>query len=48
MENVKFVCPECGHESKVAGLCPNCQAPLVASCLACGNPLVGERIRLEA
>ena len=44
MENIKYVCPECGHESETAGLCPGCQLPLVASCPACGNPIVGEHI----
>ncbi len=47
MENIKFVCPECGHESKVVGLCPNCQVPSVATCPACGNPVVGEHIQPE-
>lgn len=47
MEAIKFVCPECGRESKVAGLCPSCQTLLVASCPACGNPVVGEHIHPE-
>jgi predicted amidophosphoribosyltransferase len=45
MKSVKYVCPECGCESEVAGLCPNCQVPLVASCPECGNPIVGELIQ---
>ncbi len=47
MENIKFVCPNCGYESKVAGLCPNCHVTLVASCLTCGNPVVGEQVYQE-
>ncbi len=47
MENVKHVCPECGYESGEPGLCPKCQVPLVATCPACGNPVVGEHICLE-
>jgi predicted amidophosphoribosyltransferase len=45
MKSVKYICPECGYESEVAGLCPNCQVPLVASCPECGNPIVGELIQ---
>lgn len=45
MENIKYVCPECGYESKVSGSCPGCQVSLVATCPACGNPVVGEHIR---
>ena len=47
MENIKYICPECGNESGVAGACPGCQALLVASCPACGNPVVGEQIQVE-
>jgi len=47
MENVKHVCPECGYESEKPGLCPKCQVPLVATCLVCGNPVVGEHICSE-
>ncbi len=47
MENVKYVCPGCGHEAKVAGSCPNCKTMLVASCPVCGNPVVGEHIYPE-
>ena len=45
VKSVKYICPECGYESEVAGLCPNCQVPLVASCPECGNPIVGELIQ---
>ncbi len=47
MQIIKYVCPKCGHESGVAGLCPNCQVTLVASCPVCGNPVVGEHIHSE-
>ncbi|MFC1939590.1 hypothetical protein ACFLXO_02760 [Chloroflexota bacterium] len=47
MENIKYVCPGCGYESREAGSCPGCGAPLVATCPACGNPLVGEFIHPE-
>ena len=43
----RLVCPECGHEAKDPGSCPNCQVPLVATCPVCGNPLVGEHVHLE-
>ena len=46
MEAVKYVCPECGHESEDAGSCPDCQSPLVATCPICGNPIVGEQVEL--
>ncbi len=44
MENVKYVCPECGYESGEPGLCPKCQVSLMVTCPACGNPIVGEHI----
>ncbi len=47
MENIKYICPECGHESKAAGSCPNCKEMLVASCPECGNPVVGEHIHSD-
>ena len=47
MQDVKYVCPKCGYESGVAGICPNCQTVLVATCPACGNPVVGEQIQLQ-
>jgi predicted amidophosphoribosyltransferase len=47
MQDVKYVCPGCGHESKVPGACPKCQKMLVATCPVCGNPVVGEHIHLE-
>ncbi|MFC1957640.1 hypothetical protein ACFLX0_02365 [Chloroflexota bacterium] len=47
MENTRYVCPGCGYESEEAGLCLNCQTPLLASCPTCGNPVVGEHVRLE-
>jgi len=46
MEHVKYVCPECGHESEDAGFCPDCEVALVASCPVCGNPIVGEQVEL--
>jgi transcription elongation factor Elf1 len=46
MEAIKYVCLECGHESESAGSCPDCEAPLVATCSICGNPIVGEQIEL--
>lgn len=47
MENTKYICPECGYESEVAGSCPHCNVMLVASCAVCGNPVVGEHIRSD-
>ena len=47
MQNIKYVCPNCGYEAKAPGLCPNCQTRLVASCSVCGNPIVGEHIHPE-
>jgi len=44
MQNIKYVCPECGYESKESSLCPGCQVPLVATCLVCGNPIAGEYV----
>jgi len=44
MEDIKYVCPECGYEAKEPGQCPSCQAALVATCAVCGNPVVGEHI----
>ena len=44
MENIKYVCPECGYESEVPGSCPKCQSMLVATCAVCGNPMIGERV----
>ena len=42
MQDVKYICLECGHESKtLVYVCPGCQTPLVASCLACGSSIVG-------
>jgi predicted amidophosphoribosyltransferase len=46
MEHVKYVCPECGYESEDAGFCPDCEVALVASCPVCGNPIVGEQVKL--
>jgi endogenous inhibitor of DNA gyrase (YacG/DUF329 family) len=48
MENIKYICPECGHESEVTGSCPNCKVMLLANCPTCGNPVVGEHIHAEA
>lgn len=45
MENIKFVCPDCGHEAKTPALCPACKVPLVATCPTCGNPVVGEKVQ---
>jgi predicted amidophosphoribosyltransferase len=45
MKGIKFICTKCGYESKNPGLCPDCQVALVASCSACGNPVVGEHIK---
>jgi len=47
MQDIKYVCPECGCEAKAPGLCPGCQVPLVATCPVCGNPMVGEHIHPE-
>ncbi len=47
MEHVKFVCPHCGYEAGGVGSCPECQAALVATCAACGNPVVGEHVHPE-
>ena len=47
MENIKFVCPNCGFESEVTGSCPNCHVAMVASCATCGNPVVGEQVYQE-
>ena len=47
MEYVKYVCPECGGESKSPGVCPHCGVALVATCSVCGNPVVGEHIHPE-
>ncbi|MDD4876646.1 MAG: hypothetical protein PHQ86_05930 [Dehalococcoidales bacterium] len=44
MDNINYVCPNCRYQAKAPGLCPNCQTQLVATCPACGNPLVGEHI----
>ena len=48
MADIKYVCPQCGYEAEAAGTCPYCGSVLVASCAACGNPVVGEQIRIEA
>lgn len=45
MESDRFVCPGCGSESQDPGVCPECQQERVATCPACGNPIVGETIR---
>ncbi|MFQ6121607.1 MAG: hypothetical protein ACE5LA_00900 [Dehalococcoidales bacterium] len=47
MQDVKYVCPECRYESKVPGSRPKCQKMLVATCPVCGNPVVGEQIKIE-
>ena len=47
MEYVKYVCQKCMYEQKEHGLCPNCKIPLIASCPVCGNPIVGEQIKIE-
>ncbi len=47
MEDIKHVCPGCGQDYQEPGFCPGCQEPLVASCAACGNPVVGEQVILE-
>lgn len=47
MKDIKYICPGCGFESAVAGSCPKCQGILVATCAACGNPLVGEQVSSE-
>ena len=47
MENIKYACPQCGYESKIPDLCPHCKKPLVATCMVCGNPIVGEPIHPE-
>ena len=45
MKDIKYVCPDCGHESADPGSCPHCKSPLIASCPVCGNPIVGEHIQ---
>jgi hypothetical protein len=47
MEEIKYVCPECGYESPNPGFCLKCRVPLVATCAVCGNPVVGELVRPE-
>ena len=47
MQETKYVCPECGYEAALPGSCPQCGSTLVASCVTCGNPVVGERINIE-
>ena len=47
MQDVKYICPECGYEAKQPGLCPSCQVSLVATCPVCGNPVVGEHVHPE-
>jgi predicted amidophosphoribosyltransferase len=47
MEYVIYICPNCLYESKEPGVCPRCNATLIASCPACGNPVVGEHIHLD-
>ena len=47
MENIKFICPQCGYESKAPGLCPSCQVPMLGSCPTCGNPIVGDSVEME-
>ncbi len=47
MPDIEYVCPQCGYEAAVAGLCPSCQVHLVASCPTCGNPIVGEHVHPE-
>ncbi len=42
----RYDCPECGYTLTKPGFCPNCKASLVATCPACGNPIVGEQIQL--
>jgi len=44
MEDVKYVCPDCGYGAKTPGSCPKCKVPLVATCPVCGNPITGEHI----
>jgi len=43
----RLACLKCFYEQKEPGVCPNCKVPLIASCPVCGNPIVGEHIRLE-
>jgi predicted amidophosphoribosyltransferase len=47
MEYAKYVCPECSYEQEEPDVCPTCKVPLIASCPVCGNPIVGEHIRLK-
>ena len=47
MEDIKYVCPECGNESHNPGSCLKCRTPLVATCAVCGNPVVGVQIQAE-
>jgi hypothetical protein len=47
MEYVKYMCPKCFHESREPGVCPKCHVPLIASCVVCANPIVGEQIHLD-
>ncbi|MFB0559277.1 MAG: hypothetical protein ACETVS_01925 [Dehalococcoidales bacterium] len=47
MQGIKYVCPKCGYEARTPGLCPRCQVALIATCPACGNPVVGEHVQPE-
>jgi len=48
MQDTKYVCPNCGYEAIKPGVCPHCQVALVATCPACGNPIVGDCIPSES
>ena len=45
MQDIKYVCPGCGFEAREPGICPKCKERMIATCSACGNPVVGEHIR---
>ncbi len=47
MSEVKYVCSECGREDAEPGMCAVCRKALVATCVACGNPVVGEHVHQE-
>jgi len=48
MQDIKYVCPDCGYETTKPGTCADCQVALIATCPACGNPIVGDCIPPES